>query len=167
MRETLFQEESLLLDSDASNKAADADAALQELGSDLVAYGYVTTTITLSERDLARLDGQVRAAERGIEIPSALEFDDVFDGISADQAGAAAILEALGYDPTEKALAGNASLVSADDEEASADDGDSLDPRRVGGVVRVVSRRVRVAPLGHACRTRNVTVGGRAHGPPR
>ena len=32
LRETIFQQEAQLLDSDAANKAADADAALQELG---------------------------------------------------------------------------------------------------------------------------------------
>ena len=64
LRETLFHEESVLLDNDAANKAADADAALQELGSDLVAYGYVTTTITVSGPDLGRVEAQLRAAER-------------------------------------------------------------------------------------------------------
>ncbi|MBA3069125.1 MAG: conjugal transfer protein TrbE [Hyphomonas sp.] len=63
LRETLFQEESLLLDSDATNKATDADAALQELGSDLVAYGYVTTTLTVCDPDLSRAQAQLRAAE--------------------------------------------------------------------------------------------------------
>ncbi len=64
VRETLFQEETVLVDNDAANKAADADAALQELGSDLVAYGYVTTTLTVAEPDRARADASIRAAER-------------------------------------------------------------------------------------------------------
>jgi type IV secretion system protein TrbE len=64
LRETLFQEESVLLDNDAANKAADADAALQELGSDLVAYGYVTTTLTVSSPELAGAQAELRAAER-------------------------------------------------------------------------------------------------------
>src|SRR3546814_1290765 len=38
LRETIFQQESPLVDTDASNKAVDADAALQELGSDQVAF---------------------------------------------------------------------------------------------------------------------------------
>jgi type IV secretory pathway VirB4 component len=42
LRETIFQQESPLVDTDASNKAADADAALQELGSDQVAFGYLS-----------------------------------------------------------------------------------------------------------------------------
>jgi hypothetical protein len=52
LSESLFNEQAALVDNDADNKAADADAALQELGSDLICYGYVTTTIT---RCLARL----------------------------------------------------------------------------------------------------------------
>jgi len=64
VRETLFHEETALLDNDAANKAADADLALQELGSDLVAYGYVTTTITVAEPDPAEATARIRAAER-------------------------------------------------------------------------------------------------------
>src|SRR5690606_39874280 len=44
LRETIFQQESPLVDSDAANKASDADAALQELGADQAAFGYVTAT---------------------------------------------------------------------------------------------------------------------------
>lgn len=39
LRETLFNEQAALLDSDADNKASDADAAMQELGSGLVSFG--------------------------------------------------------------------------------------------------------------------------------
>ena len=64
LRETLFNEESLLLDNDAANKAADADAALQELGSDLISFGYMTTTLILTDDDMPRLEASLRAAER-------------------------------------------------------------------------------------------------------
>ena len=57
LRETIFQQETPLVDSDAANKSADADAALQELGSDEVAYGYLTATVTV-------LDADVTAAEQ-------------------------------------------------------------------------------------------------------
>ena len=67
LRETIFQQESPLVDSDASNKAADADAALQELGSDQVAYGYVTTTVTVLDVDADAADEKLRAAERAIQ----------------------------------------------------------------------------------------------------
>jgi type IV secretion system protein VirB4 len=43
----MINEASTLLDSDASNKAADADLALQELGSDMIGQAYVTATLPL------------------------------------------------------------------------------------------------------------------------
>ncbi|WP_456077610.1 VirB4 family type IV secretion/conjugal transfer ATPase, partial [Henriciella aquimarina] len=64
LRETMFNEQAALLDSDADNKAADADAALQELGSDLVSYGYVTTTITVADADARAVEEHQRIAER-------------------------------------------------------------------------------------------------------
>lgn len=67
LRETIFQQESPLVDSDASNKAADADAALQELGSDQVAFGYVTATVTVFDGDAAAADEMLRAVERTIQ----------------------------------------------------------------------------------------------------
>ena len=47
LKEVMTNEASVLMDTDAANKAIDADAALQELGSDLVGEAYVTTTITV------------------------------------------------------------------------------------------------------------------------
>ncbi len=64
VRESMFNEQASLIDSDADNKAADADAALQELGSDLVSYGYVTTTITVAHEDRQTASDQIRIAER-------------------------------------------------------------------------------------------------------
>src|SRR3546814_1107979 len=60
LRETIFQQESPLVDTDASNKAADADAALQELGSDQVAFGYLTATVTVLDADPAVADEKLR-----------------------------------------------------------------------------------------------------------
>ena len=56
LRETIFQQESPLVDTDASNKSADADAALQELGSDQVAFGYLTATVIVMDADAAVAD---------------------------------------------------------------------------------------------------------------
>lgn len=64
LRETMFNEQAALVDNDADNKAADADTALQELGSDLVSYGYVTTTITVADTDLRAVEENIRIAER-------------------------------------------------------------------------------------------------------
>ena len=60
LRETIFQQESPLVDTDASNKAMDADAALQELGSDQVAFGYVTATVTVMDADTTAADEKLR-----------------------------------------------------------------------------------------------------------
>src|SRR3546814_15161686 len=67
LRETIFQQESPLVDTDAANKSVDADAALQELGSDQVAYGYVTATVTVLDADAQAADDKLRRVERVIQ----------------------------------------------------------------------------------------------------
>jgi type IV secretion system protein VirB4 len=64
LKETLFNEQSALVDSDADNKAADADAALQELGADDVAFGYLTTSIVVADPDRRAVEAQVQEIER-------------------------------------------------------------------------------------------------------
>jgi len=64
IREVMFNEQATLLDNDADNKAACADQALQELGSDLVSFGYITTTITVTDTDPVEVDEKLRIAER-------------------------------------------------------------------------------------------------------
>ncbi|MEQ8750802.1 MAG: conjugal transfer protein TrbE, partial [Amphiplicatus sp.] len=63
IREVMFNEQAALLDNDADNKAADADAALQELGNDLVSFGYVTTTVTMMSDEIGEVEDRLRAAE--------------------------------------------------------------------------------------------------------
>src|SRR5688572_21324120 len=64
LREVMFNRESALVDSDADNKAADADEALQELGADDVAFGYLTTTVVVSDRDARQASEKLLAIER-------------------------------------------------------------------------------------------------------
>lgn len=66
IREILFNEASALIDSDADNKAADADLALQELGEDLVSYGYVTTSFSVLGATPSEAEARLKAAERVI-----------------------------------------------------------------------------------------------------
>ncbi|HVB18348.1 MAG TPA: conjugal transfer protein TrbE [Stellaceae bacterium] len=66
LREVLTNEPVQLLDSDAANKAADADEALQALGGDHVAFGYLTATVTVLDPDRRRVDEKLRAVERAI-----------------------------------------------------------------------------------------------------
>ena len=64
LREVLYNQPVQLLDSDADNKVMDADLALQALGQDYVSFGYLTTTITVSDKDWAGAEEKVRAVER-------------------------------------------------------------------------------------------------------
>lgn len=64
LREVMYNQPVQLTDSDADNKAVDADLALQELGADDVAFGYLTTTITVFDADAAAADEKVRSVER-------------------------------------------------------------------------------------------------------
>ncbi len=67
IKEVMTNEQSALVDSDADNKTADADAALQELGADLVSYGYVTTTFTVWDRDPEIVREKIRAVQRIVD----------------------------------------------------------------------------------------------------
>lgn len=64
IKETLSNEPSPLINSDADNKAADADAALQALGEDHVAFGYVTIAVAVSAPTGEEADERIRAVER-------------------------------------------------------------------------------------------------------
>ena len=63
----MTNEASALLDTDAHNKAMDADAALQELGSDLIGQAYVTATVTVWDDDPRIADEKLRLVEKVIQ----------------------------------------------------------------------------------------------------
>jgi type IV secretion system protein VirB4 len=83
LRETVFQQESPLVDSDADNKAADADAALQELGGDAVAYGYVTATVVVMDADPDSADARRKAIERVIQGRGFVTIAETFNAVEA------------------------------------------------------------------------------------
>ncbi|MFA6123004.1 conjugal transfer protein TrbE [Sphingomonas sp.] len=83
LREVMYNQPTQLLDSDADNKVVDADAALQEIGGDHVAFGYLTVTITVADPDRARVEEKVRAVER---IVNGLGFTAKREGINAVEA---------------------------------------------------------------------------------
>jgi type IV secretion system protein TrbE len=64
LREVMYNQPVQLTDSDADNKVADADLALQALGQDYVSFGFLTTTITVADENAAAADEKVRAVER-------------------------------------------------------------------------------------------------------
>src|SRR6266550_4930600 len=67
LKEVMTNESSALLDSDAHNKALDADAALQELGSDAVLSAYVTATVTVWDENPRIADERLRLVEKVIQ----------------------------------------------------------------------------------------------------
>jgi type IV secretion system protein VirB4 len=67
LKEVMTNEPSALLDTDAHNKAMDADAALQELGSDLIGQAYVTATVTVWDEDARAADEKLRLVEKVIQ----------------------------------------------------------------------------------------------------
>ncbi|MBG0809935.1 conjugal transfer protein TrbE [Methylosinus sp. H3A] len=67
LKEVMTNEASFLLDTDAHNKALDADAALQDLGSDLIGESYVTTTLTVWDENPGLADEKLRLAEKVIQ----------------------------------------------------------------------------------------------------
>ena len=83
LREVLYNQPVQLLDSDADNKVADADLALQALGGDHVAFGYLTTTITVSDEDRADVEAKIRQVER---IIGGLGFTTIREGVNAVEA---------------------------------------------------------------------------------
>ncbi len=67
LKEVMTNEQSALVDTDASNKALDADMALQELGADVAGMAYVTATITVWDADPRIADEKLRLVEKIIQ----------------------------------------------------------------------------------------------------
>jgi type IV secretion system protein TrbE len=67
LKEVMTNEASALVDTDAHNKAMDADAALQELGSDAIGQTFVTATVTVWDDDQRVADEKLRLVEKVIQ----------------------------------------------------------------------------------------------------
>ena len=80
IKEVMTNEASALVDTDAESKAADADAALRELGDDLVSYGYITTTFVVWDEDVEAVREKVLAARRVID---GRGFATIEEGVNA------------------------------------------------------------------------------------
>ena len=83
VKEVMTNEASVLMDSDAANKAADADMALQELGSDLIGEAYVTATVTVWDEDARVADERLRLVEKTIQ---GRDFTCIREGVNAVEA---------------------------------------------------------------------------------
>ena len=67
LKEVMTNEASALVDTDAANKAADADLALQELGADYAGEAYVTATVTVWDDDPRIAAEKLRLVEKAIQ----------------------------------------------------------------------------------------------------
>jgi len=83
LKEVMTNESSALLDTDAHNKALDADAALQELGSDLIGEAYVTATVTVWDEDARVADEKLRLIEKVIQ---GRDFTCIAESVNAVEA---------------------------------------------------------------------------------
>jgi type IV secretion system protein VirB4 len=83
LREVMYKEPAALIDSDADNNATDADQALQAVGGDHVAFGYLTVTLTVSDSDATRVEEKVRSVER---IINGLGFTTIRETVNAVEA---------------------------------------------------------------------------------
>src|SRR6266496_732508 len=83
LKEEATKQESALLDSAAANKAADADAALQELGDDLVGFGYLTATVTVWDRDVLHARRKLQAVKQVIQSKGFVVRDETLNAREA------------------------------------------------------------------------------------
>ncbi|MBC9030842.1 conjugal transfer protein TrbE [Sphingomonas sp. JC676] len=83
LREVMYNQPSPLLDSDADNKVVDSDLALQALGGDHVAFGYLTMTMTVMDADRVAVEDKVRRVER---IVNGLGFTAMRESVNAVEA---------------------------------------------------------------------------------
>jgi len=83
IKEVLTNEASVLVDTDATNKSADADAALQELGADYAGFAYVTTTITVLGETPRDADLKLQSIEK---IVRGRDFACIAEGLNALEA---------------------------------------------------------------------------------
>lgn len=67
LKEVMTNEASALLDTDAHNKAMDADSALQELGSDQIGEAFVTASVTVWDKDPRASAEKLRLVEKVIQ----------------------------------------------------------------------------------------------------
>ena len=83
LKEVMTNEASVLTDSDAANKATDADLALQELGADAAGIAYVTATVTVWDKDPALATEKLRQIEKIIQ---GRDFTCMVEGLNAIEA---------------------------------------------------------------------------------
>jgi type IV secretion/conjugal transfer VirB4 family ATPase len=83
LREVVWQQETWLVDSDAENQSLDADAALQELGSDAVSFGHFTATVTVWDHDEALVEEKVKLVGRAARAQGFVAVEETLNAVEA------------------------------------------------------------------------------------
>src|SRR5262249_26862046 len=83
LKEELAKQEATLIDNSAGNQAADADAALQELGDDLTSFGYLTMTVVVWDRDLDEARRKLQAVKQVIQARGFVVKDETLHSTQA------------------------------------------------------------------------------------
>ncbi|MCM2449039.1 conjugal transfer protein TrbE [Agrobacterium vitis] len=83
LKEVMTNEASVLVDTDAANKAADADIALQELGADYAGMAYVTATIAVWDTDPRLADEKLRLVEKVVQGRDFTAMPDTINAVDA------------------------------------------------------------------------------------
>ena len=83
LKEVMTNEASALVDTDAANKAADADMALQELGADYAGQAYVTATVTVWDADPRTADEKLRLMEKVIQGRDFTSMSETINAVDA------------------------------------------------------------------------------------
>ncbi len=83
LKEEASKEESALVDNAAANQAEDADAALQELGDDLVSFGFLTTTVTVWDTELLAARSKMQGVKKAIQSLGFTVKDETLNGTHA------------------------------------------------------------------------------------
>lgn len=83
LREVLFNQETVLLDTDAASKAVETNEALEDLGSSDVAFGYVTITVTVAAGSSTEADERLRQIERVINAKGFVCITETFNAVEA------------------------------------------------------------------------------------
>lgn len=84
LKEMMFGSESRLENTDAINKAEDANAALEELSGDHASYGYFTQSVIVLERDQRRLEQLLQIFEKAINELGFVAVNETRDGNALD-----------------------------------------------------------------------------------
>jgi type IV secretion system protein TrbE len=83
LREAITKEETPLLDTDATAKTGECDGALEALGADASAYGYLTLSVTLLDPDPKVAAAQARAVEAALNAQGLIAKTETLNAVEA------------------------------------------------------------------------------------